>query len=38
MVYDNRNAWLWTGGVSAAIVVLLVALWMFGVFDASTVQ
>lgn len=36
MMLDSRRTWYWTGGVTAAIVAILIALWLGGVFEAPT--
>jgi hypothetical protein len=36
MTEDTRKTWYWTGGVTAAIVAAIVALWLAGVFEAPT--
>jgi hypothetical protein len=34
MTQDTRKVWYWTGGVTATMVVLVVVLWLAGVFEA----
>ncbi len=37
MTQDDRKTWYLTGGVSAAIGVIVIALWFAGVFEAPAV-
>jgi len=39
MTKDTRKTWYWTGGVTAGVLLLLLAaLWWAGVFQATPVQ
>jgi len=38
MAPDTKKSVYWTGGTLAAIVVIVAALWMAGVFTAPPVQ
>ena len=35
MTQNIRKSWYWAGGASAAIIALLIVLWLAGVFDGS---
>lgn len=36
MTEDMRKTWYWTGGTTAAIVAIIIVLWLAGVFEAPT--
>jgi len=38
MTEETRKTWYWTGGLTVGLVVLMVALWVFGVFEAPAVR
>ena len=38
MTEDTKKTWYWTGGATVAIVAIVVALWVAGVFNAAPVQ
>ncbi len=37
MTHETWKTWCWTGGVTAAMVAIVVVLWYVGVFDAPIV-
>ncbi len=37
MTEDTRKTWYWTGGVTAAIVAIVIVLWFAGALQAPTV-
>jgi len=39
MTEEAKKSWYWTGGITLALVAVVVALWFAGVFEApSAVQ
>ena len=38
MTEDNKKAMYWSGGLLAALVVLVAILWTAGVFNTAAVQ
>lgn len=35
MTEDNKKVWLWTGGIFAALIVVLLILWGVGVLGTA---
>ena len=38
MTEDTRKSLYWTGGLTAAILAVIVGLWFAGIFNAGPVQ
>lgn len=38
MMQNTRKTWYWAGGATAAVVVVLFALWAAGMFSAAPAQ
>jgi len=38
MTEETKKTWFWTGGLTAGLVALMLALWLFGMFGTPVVQ